>query len=89
MKLTLKQLGFLHQLLGAGKQSLVHDLEDNSLVEICDSIIAQVEIHIDKECAIFNEFQELTTQLDDLYIASKIIIKNPDAVTTDYVKKGE
>jgi hypothetical protein len=44
----------------------------------------KLESLIEEECNIFNEFQELTTQLDDLHLASKIIVQNPDAVTTDY-----
>jgi hypothetical protein len=47
-------------------------------------VLSKLQPLIEAECNIFNEFQELTTQLDDLHLASKIIVKNPDAVTTDY-----
>ena len=54
------------------------------IVAVLQSSLSKIESRIEEECNIFNEFQELTTQLDDLHLASKIIVQNPDAVTTDY-----
>ena len=69
--------------------SLENGLENDApakIVEVLRSVLSKLQPLIEAECNIFNEFQELTTQLDDLYLASKIIVKNPDAVTTDYQK---
>jgi len=54
------------------------------LIKVFESILEKLQPLIDAECAIFNEFQELTTQLEDVELASRIIQKNPEAVTTDY-----
>jgi hypothetical protein len=54
------------------------------IVATFESILEKLQPLIDAECAIFNEFQQLTTQLEDVELASRIIAKNPDAVTTEY-----
>ena len=81
---NLDELGLLHTMV---EVSLENGLENDApakIVNVLRSVLSKLEPLIEAECNIFNEFQELTTQLDDLYLASKIIVKNPDAVTTDY-----
>ena len=81
---NLDELGLLHTMI---EVSLENGLENNApsqIVEVLQSIKPKIESLIEEECNIFNEFQELTTQLDDLYLASKIIVQNTDAVPTDY-----
>jgi hypothetical protein len=83
---NLDELGLLHTMV---EVSLENGLENDApakIVEVLRSVLSKLQPLIEAECNIFNEFQELTTQLDDLYLASKIIVKNPDAVTTDYQK---
>jgi hypothetical protein len=67
--------------------SLENGLENDApakIVNVLQSIKSKLEPLIETECNIFNEFQELTTQLEDVYLASKILVQNPDAVTTEY-----
>ena len=81
---NLDELGLLHTMI---EVSLENGLENDAPVKIIDvlqSIKSKLEPLIEAECNIFNEFQELTTQLDDVYLASKILVQNPDAVTTEY-----
>ena len=81
---NLDELGLLHTMI---EVSLENGLENDApakIIDVLQSIKSKLEPLIEAECNIFNEFQELTTQLDDLHLASKIIVKNPDAVTTDY-----
>jgi hypothetical protein len=81
---NLDELGLLHTMI---EVSLENGLESNApqqIIDVLRSVLSKLEPLIEEECNIFNEFQELTTQLDDLLLASKIIVKNPDAVTTDY-----
>ena len=84
LDLTLKELGILHNLLGVSLEFAEETDAPAPIIFTCRTVMEKVEELIDQECQIFNEFQELTTQLQDLYLASKILIKNPEAVTTDY-----
>jgi hypothetical protein len=81
---NLDELGLLHTMIEVALDNALENDAPQKIVEVLKSVLPKLESRIEEECNIFNEFQELTTQLDDLYLASKIIVKNPDAVTTDY-----
>ena len=79
---NLDELGLLHTMIELSLENA--DQAPAKIANVLLSIKSKLESLIEIECNIFNEFQELTTQLDDLHLASKIIVQNPDAVTTDY-----
>lgn len=81
---SLDELGLLHTMIEVSLENALESGAPSQIVNVLQSIKPKIESLIEIECNIFNEFQELTTQLDDLYLASKIIVKNPDAVTTEY-----
>jgi hypothetical protein len=81
---NLDELGLLHTMVGVSLDNALEQDAPTKIVEVLQSVLSKLEPLIEEECNIFNEFQELTTQLDDLHLASKIIVQNPDAVTTDY-----
>jgi hypothetical protein len=80
----LDELGLLHTMAGVAQMNAEESDAPIKIVNVLRSVMEKLESLIEIECNIFNEFQELTTQLDDLHLASKIIVQNPDAVTTDY-----
>lgn len=82
-RFNLDELGLLHTMCGVALENADGDAPIK-IVNVLRSVMEKLESLIEEECNIFNEFQELTTQLDDLHLASKIIVQNPDAVTTDY-----
>ena len=81
---TLDELGALHVFVGNAIESAEEAGAPSIIVNTLQSIFDKVEIRIEEECKIFNEFQELRTQLEDVELAYRIIEKNPDAVTTEY-----
>ncbi len=81
---NLDELGLLHTMVELALDNALEQGAPQQIVAVLQSSLSKIESRIEEECNIFNEFQELTTQLDDLLLASKIIVKNPDAVTTDY-----
>ena len=81
---NLDELGLLHTMVELALDNALEQGAPQQIVTVLQSSLSKIESRIEEECNIFNEFQELTTQLDDLLLASKIIVKNPDAVTTDY-----
>ena len=81
---TLQELGVIHMVIDMALDNSDGFDAPPDLVRAFESIIAKLQPLIDKECAIFNEFQELTSLLDDVELASRIIAKNPNAVTTEY-----
>ena len=81
---SLDELGLLHTMVELALDNALEQGAPQQIVAVLQSSLSKIESRIEEECNIFNEFQELTTQLDDLLLASKIIVKNPDAVTTDY-----
>jgi hypothetical protein len=81
---NLDELGLLHTMVEVSLENGLENGAPDKIVEVLRSVLAKLEPLIEEECNIFNEFQELTTQLDDLHIASQIIVKNPDAITTEY-----
>ena len=83
-RFTLDELGLMHTMIGVSLEGAEENDAPVKIVNTLRSIMEKLEPMIEEECNIFNEFQELTTQLDDLHLASKIIVQNPDAVTTDY-----
>ena len=83
-RFTLDELGLMHTMIGISLENANENDAPAKIIDVLQSIKSKLEPLIEAECNIFNEFQELTTQLDDLYLASKIIVQNPDAVTTDY-----
>jgi hypothetical protein len=78
------ELGLIHSLLGASLDTAKGNGAPPLLISLMESAIAKLEPVIEQRCNEYNEFQSIAEQLDDLYIASKIIAKNPDAVTTEY-----
>jgi hypothetical protein len=81
---NLKELGVIHMVMDMAIENAEEIDAPPHIVATFQSIIEKVQPLIDEECKIFNEFQELTTQLEDVELASRIVIKNPDAVTTEY-----
>ena len=81
---NLDELGLLHTMVEVSLDNALDNGAPPQIVAVLQSVLPKIESRIEEECNIFNEFQELTTQLDDLHLASKIIVQNPDAVTTDY-----
>ena len=81
---NLDELGLLHTMIEMSLENGLINDAPAKIIDVLQSINSKLETRIEIECNIFNEFQELTTQLDDLHLASKIIVQNPDAVTTDY-----
>jgi hypothetical protein len=81
---NLDELGLLHTMVEVSLENGLENGAPDKIVDVLRSVLAKLEPLIEEECNIFNEFQELTTQLDDLHIASQIIVKNPDAITTEY-----
>jgi hypothetical protein len=81
---NLDELGLLHTMVELALDNALEQGAPQQIVAVLQSSLSKIESRIEEECNIFNSFQELTTQLDDLHLASKIIVKNPDAVTTDY-----
>jgi len=81
---NLKELGVIHMVIDMALENS-DDLDaPPHIITTFESILAKLQPLIDEQCEIFNEFQELTTQLADVELASRIIAKNPDAVTTEY-----
>lgn len=83
-RFTLDELGLMHTMIGVSLEGADENDAPAKIINTLRSILKKLEPMIDEECNIFNAFQDITTQLDDLHLASKIIVKNPDAVTTDY-----
>ena len=81
---TLDELGALHMIIGNAIESAEELDAPRNIINTLQSIAHKLEERIDEECQIFNEFQELRTQLEDVELAYRIIAKNPDAVTTEY-----
>ena len=81
---NLKELGVIHMVIDMALENADDIDAPPHIVATFESILAKLQPLIDKECAIFNEFQELTSLLDDVELASRIIAKNPNAVTTEY-----
>jgi len=81
---NLKELGVIHMVIDMALENADDIDAPPHIVATFESILEKLQPLIDAECAIFNEFQELTTQLEDVELASRIIAKNPDAVTTEY-----
>jgi hypothetical protein len=81
---TLDELGALHVIIGNAIESAEELGAPASILNTLHSVATKLEERIDEECKIFNAFQQLATQLEDVELASRIIAKNPDAVTTDY-----
>ncbi len=81
---NLDELGLLHTMIEVSLENGLESDAPQQIIDVLRSVLSKLQPLIEEECNIFNEFQELTTQLDDLHLASKIIVKNPDAVTTDY-----
>jgi hypothetical protein len=81
---NLDELGLLHTMIEVSLENGLENDAPEKIINVLQSIKSKLEPLIEQECNIFNEFQELTTQLDDLHLASKIIVQNPDAVTTEY-----
>jgi hypothetical protein len=82
--LSLDQLGILHMIVGTALEGAVENEAPRAITNNLEAICKVVETEIDKRCIEFNEFQSIAESLDDLEIASKIIFKNPEAITTDY-----
>jgi hypothetical protein len=81
---NLKELGVIHMVIDMALDNADDIDAPPHIIETFQSILEKLQPLIDAECKIFNEFQELTTQLEDVELASRIVIKNPDAVTTEY-----
>jgi hypothetical protein len=81
---NLKELGVIHMVIDMALENADDIDAPPHIVATFESILEKLQPLIDAECAIFNEFQQLTTQLEDVELASRIIAKNPDAVTTEY-----
>jgi hypothetical protein len=81
---NLKELGVIHMVIDMALENADDIDAPPHIVATFKSILEKLQPLIDAECAIFNEFQQLTTQLEDVELASRIIAKNPDAVTTEY-----
>jgi hypothetical protein len=81
---NLDELGLLHTMIEVSLENGLENDAPEKIVDVLRSILNKLEPLIEAECNIFNEFQELTTQLEDVYLASKILVQNPDAVTTEY-----
>jgi len=81
---NLDELGLLHTMVEVSLENGLENGAPDKIIDVLRSVLSKLQPLIEEECNIFNEFQELTTQLDDLHLASKIIVQNPDAVTTDY-----
>lgn len=81
---NLKELGVIHMVIDMALENADELNAPKEIVATFQSVLEKLQPLIDRECQIFNEFQELTTQLEDVELASRIITKNPDAVTTEY-----
>ena len=81
---NLKELGVIHMVIDMALENADDIDAPPHIVATFESILEKLQPLIDAECAIFNEFQELTSSLEDVELASRIIAKNPDAVTTEY-----
>lgn len=81
---TLDELGALHVIIGNAIESAEELGAPSTILNTLHSIAHKLEERIDEECKVFNQFVELTTQLEDVELASRIIANNPDAVTTEY-----
>jgi hypothetical protein len=81
---NLKELGVIHLVVSMALENADDIDAPQHIIDTFNSVMEKLQPLIDAECAIFNEFQELTTQLEDVELASRIIYNNPDAVTTDY-----
>jgi hypothetical protein len=79
----LDEIGLIHTMVGMACDGVPDDAPQR-IKSVMQSALAKLEKAIDQRCQEFNEFQEITSELDDLLIASQIIQQNPDAVTTDY-----
>lgn len=84
MKFNLKELGVIHMVIDMAVDNADQLDAPIEILDTFTSILKKLQPLIDEECRIFNEFQELTTQLEDVHLASRIIVKNPDATTTEY-----
>ena len=79
----LDEIGLIHTMVGMACDGVPDNAPDR-IKSVMQSALKKLELAIDQRCQEFNEFQEITSELDDLVIASKIIEINPEAVTTDY-----
>ena len=81
---NLDELGALHMLIGNALESAEEIGAPRNVIRTLQSIADKLEIRLEEELRVFNAFVELTSQLEDVELASRIINKNPDAVTTEY-----
>lgn len=81
---SLDELGALHMLINNALESATEIGAPINVIDTLQSIADKLETQLEEEFKVFNQFVELTTQLDDVELASRIIAKNPDAVTTEY-----
>ena len=81
---NLKELGVIHMVIDMALENSDSLDAPPHIIRTFESILEKLQPLIDKECEIFNEFQNLASQLEDVELASRIIVKNPDAVTTEY-----
>lgn len=81
---NLRELGVLHLMVSSALEEGDSLNAPPQIIEVLQEIIAKLEPLIDEQCKIFNEFQWITEQLDDLELSAKILVQDPNAEIPDY-----
>jgi len=81
---NLRELGVLHMMITSTLEDSDELNAPVEVVKVLEQIVAKLEPLIEAECNIFNEFQSIAGQLDDLDLSSRILIKNPNAEIPEY-----
>lgn len=88
LNLDLTQLALLHDLLLAGYKTCEELDAPELILNAIEKLIDKVDDEFESEKKtfenFFNQFQEITAQLDDLESASQIIEQNPNAPINEY-----
>jgi hypothetical protein len=81
---NLRELGVLHMMITSALEDSDELNAPLEVIKVLEQIVEKLEPLIEEQCNIFNEFQSIASNLDDLDLSSKILIKNPNAEIPEY-----
>ena len=81
---NLRELGVLHMMITSALEDSDELNAPIEVIKVLEQIVEKLEPLIEEQCNIFNEFQSIASNLDDLDLSSKILIKNPNAEIPEY-----
>lgn len=81
---NLHELGVIHMMIDNAIESAEELSAPTAILDTLSSILDKIRPMIDEECRAFNEFVTISETLEDVEMASKILIKDPEAQIPEY-----